>query len=359
MPSQITPAALFLPAAALILAGCWGGDSDSGGLVDTYTPAYTEPKGTVHDGDFFPLNPGEIFGFTETMTTEGQMSIRASGQGQTFSQDTTMSETAVSTSTVETKASTSRTFAAGTFTVFPMVTTATVDEDGFETEETSTDFVEKTDTAINIRATLDVDGIITERSKPTHLKLPLRVGDSWEGALEEVPASAETGTTMEMQVKARTFVVGMETVVLGGKSYQAMRLDQVAEMSSSGVEEGVTINMQGEVTMAIYLVAGVGQVGQRLKGRIKVSGSGQEDGVSVKLNMTMDMEGDGYRSADVLPGPSAKLGTPVAAAAVPGRESLAPSHRVPAGFTPASKVATSTRNAALGMARSLMRASSH
>lgn len=356
MPNRFSPAALFLPAAAaLILAGCWGGDSDSGGLVETYTPAYTEAKGTVHDGDFFPLNPGEGYHVTQTTTGVGKMSIKASGQGQSFSQDTTMSINEVNPGTVEILTSTSRTFSMGTFTVFPVVTTMTVTEDGFEMEEASTDFVEKTDTAINIRAT-DEEGIVTEAINPLLMKLPLRVGDSWEVDARDIPSTAETDGLQDMQGKARTFVVGMETVSFGGKSYEAMRLDMVAEMSASGVEEGVSISMKAEITSAIYLVEGVGQVGQRMKGYMKMSGSQSEEGATVKVNLTMDLQGETYRGA-ALVGPSAKLGTPVPAAAVPGRESLAPSHRVPAGLTPADKAAASARAAALGMARSLWRAS--
>lgn len=322
MPSPKSLLAM-LPCAALVLAGCWGGDSEPGGLVDTYAPKLTEAKGTVHSGDYFPLIPGEIASVRGTMTGTLQVSMRGVSGGAPVSMDTSDVLQDIMTGTVETQAARSMTFSQGTFTVYPQVSLTYASDDGIDQAEQTVLYFQKAADGVYVRGSLDpLDGNVVEPIRPLYFKLPLRVGDSWESASLDVPDVGDGELDMDMSVRSRTFVAGIEDVAVDGRNLRALRLDQVAEFSGTARDpEGMVMTLGGEMKVIVHLEEGRGQVRQQMSAKVSVKGSASQGSDRVTVTVTLDMRTDTekvevFQTADA-DGPRAKASAPAPAGTGP------------------------------------------
>lgn len=150
---------LFAFAVALAFTGCESVESvdPSGKEPDTtpdefgYTPPYTEPKGTIHREDFFPLTPGFQVPIVATFTDTTQYSSLGMDMGTPINESGTKGSIAAFTGRVESLPSRRVTLPSGTYDLMPEVTFLKEQKAG-AVEYSDTIFYEKLATAVNMRA---------------------------------------------------------------------------------------------------------------------------------------------------------------------------------------------------------------
>lgn len=287
-------AGLALGAALASLAGCFGegdGDPDKG-----YTPVFTEPKGTLHAGDYFPL-AGEPKVLQGGLSGSVRSTMSGVSQGKPVSVDETEAIGATLLGRVEVGPAMSLTLSKGTFTVVPVSTTTTsmTEADGVIDQETSvsTSYFEKTASAISILAEEDAAGALVELPQTLFMRLPLKVGDSWESVAKEAPPPSDQGMTMDLTARSRTWVVGKEAVTLGNRTLSALRLDQSSVLSGTAVAaDGTRLAIKGHSLVTLYLEEGKGEVRQRNSMGMTLSGTSIRGADRVNLAFTLNIEGD-------------------------------------------------------------------
>jgi hypothetical protein len=300
---KVQAALALFPVSALLITGCFfGGEGDEShkGLVDTYTPAYTAAKGTAYAGDYFPLVAGTQVPIQGTVTSDLHMTVSGTSGGQPVNQDTTVRVSMDMTGLVKTLAAQAVAFPSGTRQVVPMEVQATVsssDPADSMTLPSTTDnisYYEAAAEALYLRGK-DSAGVPTESAKPIFLMLPLTVGESWESAGSDVSSLGEAGGPA---LRSRTYVTGRESITAGGKTRDAVRLDQIVSMNGPITSEGVSMNINADFHAVIYLGEGVGMLKQSISGTMDINGAASGPGGSVKvvehmaMSMTQTLAGD-------------------------------------------------------------------
>jgi hypothetical protein len=327
--ASLTFSAVLAPLIApVVLSGCWAGEEEPVSLLDRHSPAYTEPKGTRHAGDFLPLAAGGVDLLSGSMKVTVGLTARGSSQGMPVTMDTTLVAEAALSADVRTLAARAIQLARGAVEAIPQETATRTFGGGLLGEaetETLTAYYQKTLDAVNLLAVSGPDGVLVESPRPLHLKVPLVVGEYWDSHAADIPDLSGDGVTLNMQARSRTFVVGKETVGAGESAREAVRLEQVTELSGTALaEDGTTMNLGGHLQVALHFAEGVGQVRQKMVGRITMSGSTTQGADRINMKMTMDMDGDMERVSLTMkksgPGPE---GVPPASSPV-GGQSLVP-----------------------------------
>jgi hypothetical protein len=248
-------------AAVLFLSAC---DSvDSGGMDPEppdefgFTPAYTEPKGTVHSGDFFPLTPGIQVPIAVTFTDTTDYSSNGMDMGTPVNESGTKGTRTVFTGRVETLPARRVVLPSGAYDLAPEVTVLKGQTAG-ATESKDTLFYEKLAKAVNMRARAPDGSAREEDDDAVFLKrLPLTVGDSWGYG------KTDSGITS----KGRFYVTGMETLTVGGRTVRAMRIDQMGKSEGTYEDDGgaTAVTFDSEIHQVAWLAEGIGQVRQEWK----------------------------------------------------------------------------------------------
>lgn len=104
--SHYAPKIRLVASAAILLSACNpvdGGAADPGTTPDEFgfTPAYTEAKGTVHGGDFYPLTPGVQVPIALTLTDTTQYSSLGTDMGTPIDESGTKTSATAYTGRVE------------------------------------------------------------------------------------------------------------------------------------------------------------------------------------------------------------------------------------------------------------------
>lgn len=290
-------------AAALLFAcdpagnGGTNPNTDPNDPIDTvfdFKPAYTAPKGTVYNGDFFPLKPNMQVAITVTYSDSTNYSSYGMYGGMPVDDAGTSAHTTFYTGFVKTLSARQVTLPSGTFTVIPEATGLA--ESGTPTSY-DTAFYEKTAQEVIERASAS-DGSPRDADELHFLKLPLTVGETW------AYGKTDSGITS----KGRFYVTGLETITAGGKSYQALRIDQEGKAGGTYDDKGASVTYESHIHQVAWLVEGIGQVKQTWSSL--TNSTTVQDNINGHLtlgqivNRTMTMEAAGA------PVPLAKIAAP-------------------------------------------------
>ena len=269
-------------AAALFLSAC---DSVDSGGKDTeppddfgFTPAYTEPKGTVHSGDFFPLTPGIQVPIALTLSDTTNFSVNGIDMGTPVNDGGTKVSKTTYTGRVETLAARRVILPSGAYDLVPEVT-ALKGQSAGAVEYRDTVFYEKLAKAVNLRARAPQGSSREEDDDPAFLKrLPLTVGDTWGYG------KTDSGITS----KGRYYVTGMESILVGGRTLSAIRLDQMGSSKGTYKDDGgaTSVTFESEIHQTAWLAEGIGQVKQEWRSTTTSSRVTNDNNTHVTLGQT-------------------------------------------------------------------------
>jgi hypothetical protein len=273
----------LVASAAILLSACNPADSrheDPGTGPDEFdfTPAYTEPKGTVHGEDFFPLAPGTQIPFTVTFTDTTQYSALGMDMGTPISESGTKSSSTAYTGRVENLPARRVVLPSGAYDLVPEVTFLKEQKAG-AVEYKDTTFYEKLAKAVNLRARASEGGARVEDADAVFLKrLPLKVGDTW------AYGKTDSGVTSS----GRYYVTGMETITVGGRTLRAIRLDQMGKSKGTSTDDGgaTAVSFESEIHQVAWLAEGVGQVKQMWRSTTSSSRVTNDKNTHVNLAQT-------------------------------------------------------------------------
>jgi hypothetical protein len=285
----------LLASAAALLSACNPVDSGSSNPGDTpdefgFTPAYTEPKGTVHGGDFYPLTPGVQVPIAITFADTTQYSSLGMDMGTPIDESGTKSSSTTYTGRVETLPARRVTLPSGAYDLIPEVT-ALKEQTAGAVEYEDTTFYEKLAKAVNLRARASEGEAREEDADAVFLKrLPLTVGDTW------AYGKTDSGITSS----GRYYVTGMETITVGGKTLNAMRLDQMGKSKGTYHADGgaTFVSFESEIHQVAWLAEGIGQVKQMWRSTTTSTRETDDNNTHVTLgqsnirSMVMEMTGD-------------------------------------------------------------------
>jgi hypothetical protein len=275
----------------LMFSGCAkkGGSTPAPvSYVDNYTVTLTEPKGTSHTGNFFPLAEG----YTCNYSGDASVRLTMSGGGIT-PQDQTTTNSAIGMLKVLPLRPIP--LPSGTVSLYPVVDYTNMQSQ--ITSDTSRFFM-KDAAAVYVKALKLSDGSYMEVENPIYIKSSLEAGDSWETAprmdmtklAQSQISSGVTMSNMTMSAKAKFFVVGMEQVSVPIGVRNAVRLEQASEisMTGNGSTQGVafTMNVGANLSCVYHFLADTGIIQQNLTGPLGITISAQ--GSTVTIVMTFN-----------------------------------------------------------------------
>lgn len=274
----------ILCAAALSLSACDavdGGGKDPGSTPDEFgfTPAYTEPKGTVHGGDFFPLTPGTQVPFAITLTDTNNYSSLGMDMGTPVNESGTKGSRTAYAGRVETLPARRVALTSGAYDLIPEVTVIKEEAAGAK-EYRDTTFYEKLAKAVNVRARAPQGGAREEDADAVFLKrLPLTVGDTW------AYGKTDSGVTSS----GRYYVTGMETITVGGRTLRALRIDQMGKSKGASEDDGgaTAVSFESEIHQVAWLAEGIGQVKQMWRSTTTVSRVTNDENTHVNLTQAI------------------------------------------------------------------------
>lgn len=121
-------------------------------------------------------------------------------------------------------------------------------------------------------------------------RLPLTVGDTW------AYGKTDSGITSS----GRYYVTGMETITVGGRTLNAMRLDQMGKSKGTDHADGgaTLVTFESEIHQVAWLAEGIGQVKQEWRSTTSSSRVTSDNNTYVNLtqanirNMVMETTGD-------------------------------------------------------------------
>lgn len=276
----------------LVISSC-NKDDDIFSFVDGYDAPLTEAKGTTHNGDYFPFNDVNYWKYTGRQSVTGEMTMNYQGEKDSESLDDSYSCT--STLTVNTPESMS--LNSGTYSLYPVRETETVD---YQTSYI-TRYFEKSSDAIYLRAIKMGSGSIIEVKNPVYLKIPLVVGERWETQPEIDMESlmedqVDISGDINMDMKCMLYVIGKEGMNWKGDNVETVRLDERAQAKASiSVEEdGIkgTMSFDLQITLNLNYLEGVGLISQKSNLSLTMTGSFSGEGEKITLNIDMDTEGN-------------------------------------------------------------------
>lgn len=288
-------------AVTLLFSSC-DKDSNPTSSANDDKPPLTESEGTIHQGNYFPLKEGNTLTHAGSMTTAMNQKMTASNGGQSMSESMDTSYTTTISETMTVGAPTQITYSGNQITVYPISTVSTMSD--FDDEPTTGfTYYEETNDAIYQRAA-SMEETQVEAENVLFLKKPLVVGDSWEsnpdfdisdlGDLSDLMNLGDTdlSTSMQMDTKSTTYVIGKETISINGASTPVIRLDQRMELTISANDQtfgNISITMNG--TTKHYLQEDVGIVKEIIDMTMKMTMNMEEEGSAMTIDMTLDMDG--------------------------------------------------------------------
>lgn len=274
---------LTVSAAALLLAACESTTGSGGPGPDPvdefgFTPAYTEPKGTVHAGDFLPLTPGSQIPIAATFTDTTNFSANGIDMGTPVNESGTRPSRTEYAGRVETLPARRVTLPSGAYDLIPEVTVLKGTSAG-SVERKDTLFYEKLAAAVHMRARAPMGAKREEDEDFVYLKrLPLTVGDAW------TYGKTDSGITSS----GKYYVTGMETLAVGGKSVKALRLDQMGRSKGTYRDDGgaTVVTFEAEIHQVAWLAEGIGQVKQEWRSTTTSTRVTNDENTHITLGQT-------------------------------------------------------------------------
>ena len=285
---------LILP---LTLVCSCGQKSNPVSFVDSYSPSLTSAKGTVFEGDYYPLVAGYLWTMSGTTHETGSATVSEGYGPQTETLDTneTLSIiiTVLPTTTLQLSGS--------PVSVVPMQAVSTSVNDPFGLSSTMTDFLQSSDTAVWIKASKSSSSdSIFEVDNDIFLKKPLVAGDVWKvepdvdyaAMIQSIGSSSNIKVNSSaVSVNAKKFVIGAEEETLFGGQHDAVRVDEVLDVTitmsisdptNASNTMAVTEHLTG--TDKVYFVKDTGQVIEDQEMTMTESMKGISDGVTISLD---------------------------------------------------------------------------
>jgi hypothetical protein len=268
-----------------LILSCANNKNNPLSYVDSYSPQLLDPKGTVYQGNYFPLTNGLKWKTTgiEEMTTNNHVVI-AGPQG---SIDTTEVDTTYTSLSCTSMTQGQQSFSIGGkgYSVTPISRRTIVATSDSSDTLASTEYYETADSSVFLRAYVEETafGFDTIRADSSvFLKLPLAAGDRWE----TVPVSAlstmgaeNSDSLKNLKIQSMTFVIGRDTCSVGSATRQALQLDQVFQVSFTVSDSESITSVSSTGVSHIYLAkdTGVVKVVQNQNITMKMSMMIQED----------------------------------------------------------------------------------
>ena len=280
----------------LFLTGCSSDESDNPlSFIDGYTVDLLESKGNSYTGDYFPIEEGHTCNYSGSAIMQTKMTI----PGYDPIDETTISPTL---GMLKVLALRDIPLLSGTVPLYPIVDLT--DMEGEITADTSR-FFSKDDEAVYVKAIKMSDGSYLEVENPVFIKSSLVVGESWATAPQMDMTqllTAEFGddadqSDINLNAKSKFFVVGHEMISLPIGTRWAMRLEQVNDITMTGIlqVEGtpVNINTTAKLATVYHMIPDTGIVHQNTTGplNMKMTLEGQTITISIdieksELNLT-------------------------------------------------------------------------
>jgi hypothetical protein len=274
----------FLALAMLSMIFLPGCSKDDGGtappsFIEGYTVTLTEPSGTVHSGDYFPIETGYEWLY------EGSANIETSSSSPYGSEDTTMIGPATGALRVLAPCNITLTNGTTLYGLYPIVDETNAP--GQSMADTSRFFEKGTD-SVCIKAIKLSDGRYLGVEHPLFIKRALVVGDKWETspamdlsqALTDELAAFGILSNLQLDPKAKFFVVGEESIFLQSETRKAVRLEQANDITLTGsivipidTASSITcgISMTSQIAIIYHLIADTGIVHQNATGVINMT----------------------------------------------------------------------------------------
>lgn len=261
-------------------------------------PDYTEPEGTVHDGDYFPLAAGRQSVMLAQYSTVNKTRTRGTYEGvavDTVQHDTSIVSYRNEISTLGQVAIMLSTGQESLYAVRNILTQ--VDPSSAPRPDTSYSFYNSTADAIYIRAiVMSIGGVVdtTEYGAGrVFLKKPLVVADSWSAVYPStsqtfgVPSFDSTTVTGTNTVH----VIGNDTVILDGDiAVEAVRLHYVYSATTVGHLAETRREGESNGTASVYLVKDTGTVKQSLLSTAVVTVEANDPGIEMTITINTTME---------------------------------------------------------------------
>jgi hypothetical protein len=281
--------------AAIIAMVCFGcnNDDDIFSYVDDYNAPLTEEKGKTYSGDYFPFIQVNYWKYSGHESVTGEMTMNYQGEKETESLD----DSYTCTSTLAVNKPESIKLNSGTYSLYPVRETETVD---YQTSYITRYFEKSTD-AVYLRAIKMDYGNIIEVKNPVYLKIPLVVGDRWEAQPEIDMGSImenelDISGDIELDMKCMLYVIGKEAMNWKGNNLETVRLDERAQAKGKiNIEEdGIKGSMSFDIQITLYLnyLEGVGLISQKSDLSLSMTGSFSGEGEKLTIDMKMDSEGN-------------------------------------------------------------------
>jgi hypothetical protein len=287
----------------MFLTGCSSDESDNPlSFIDGYTVDLLESKGNSYTGDYFPIEEGHTCNYSGSAIMQTKMTI----PGYDPIDETTISPTL---GMLKVLALRDIPLLSGTVPLYPIVDLT--DMEGEITADTSR-FFSKDDEAVYVKAIKMSDGSYLEVENPVFIKSSLVVGESWATAPQMDMTqllTAEFGddadqSDINLNAKSKFFVVGHEMISLPIGTRWAMRLEQVNDITMTGIlqVEGIPVNINTTAKLATvyHMIPDTGIVHQNTTGPLNMKMTFEGQSITIKIdiekseiNLT-DMGDDGF-----------------------------------------------------------------
>lgn len=284
---------LLLTGIAMVVILSCNKDDDIFSYVDDYDAPLTEEKGKTYSGNYFPFMEVNYWKYSGNESVTGEMTMNYQGEKETESLDDSYS----CSSTISVSSPESKSLNSGTYTLYPVRETETVD---YQTTYTTRYFQKATD-VIYLRAIQLENSEIIEVKKPVYLKIPFVVGDKWEAQPEidmgnMMETQLEISGDAKLDMRCMLYVIGKEAINWKGNNVETVRLDERAQAKGKiNVEEdGVKGSMSFDIQITLHLnyLEGVGLISQKSDLTLAMTGSFSGEGEKLTLDMKMDTEGN-------------------------------------------------------------------
>jgi len=286
----------------IYLIGCKNSEeSNPLSFIDAYTVDLLESEGTTYIGDYFPIEKGHTCNYSGFTIMQTKIVI----PGYDPIDEPTISPTL---GMLKVLALRDIPLLSGTVPLYPIVDLT--DMEGEITADTSRFFL-KDDEAVYVKAIKMSDGNYLEVENPVFIKSTLVVGDSWETApkmdmtqlLTGALGEEGEGSDITLKAESKFFVVGHEMIFLPIGTRWAMRLEQVNDISMTGIlmVEGMSVNttITAKLATIYHMIADTGIVHQNTTGPLNMimTVEGQKITITIdieKSELNLTSLGDGY-----------------------------------------------------------------
>jgi hypothetical protein len=278
----------FITGLIILMMGCKKDSSPVASVpppyIDSYTVVLTDSAGTTYEGNYFPLNEGDLSLYSGEQTATTTM---------TGSQPST--ETDPIAGMFEVLAKRLVALSGGADSLYPVVDMTNAGPD-------TTRYFKKDTIAVYIKAFKLADGTFYEVVNPVFIKSKLVAGDTWEAApqmdmtklLAEQLDAIGAQSNLTINARSKFFVVGKEVVTLTGLGTRSLiRLEQANDISVSGTvtyQSAVyNLTMNSKFATVYHLIADTGIVHQNMTGSMSatLAGMGSMNMIISKCELTL------------------------------------------------------------------------